>query len=190
VRGRVLAALIGCCSIAYPASAQYRFDPYTTSNGLPQNTVAAVLQSGDGYLWIATYDGLVRYDGVRFTTLDKGNTPVLRSTQFLSLFEDTAGTLWAGTVDGGVVRYRDGRFTALGTREGLARAERIQESPRGVLLFHSAAQASLVTADARISPADDEARSVFAAPSRAVWTRASDARRRCASADCRRRSGA
>src|SRR5215510_12488426 len=102
-RRAILTSLLVCLSVAPAASAQYRFDSFTTSNGLPQNTASSVLQTRDGYLWIATYDGLVRYDGVRFTTFDKGNTPVLRSTQFFHLFEDREGTLWAGTSDGGVV---------------------------------------------------------------------------------------
>ena len=49
-----------------PAHAQYRFDYWTTDNGLPQNQVSAITQTPDGYLWLATNDGLVRYDGVRF----------------------------------------------------------------------------------------------------------------------------
>jgi len=88
-----------------PAFAQYRLDSFTTSNGLPQNTLAAIAQTRDGYLWIGTYDGLVRYDGVRFTVFDKGNTPAIHSTRFLSLWEDAAGALWAGSVEGGLVRY-------------------------------------------------------------------------------------
>jgi ligand-binding sensor domain-containing protein len=46
-------------------SAQYRFDMWTTDNGLPQNSIINILQTSDGYLWMTTFDGLVRYDGVR-----------------------------------------------------------------------------------------------------------------------------
>jgi ligand-binding sensor domain-containing protein len=173
VRSGVLAALLACCSVASTATAQYRFDSFTTSSGLPQNTVSAVLQSRDGYLWIATYDGLVRYDGVRFTTFDKGNTPAIHSTQFLCLFEDAAGTIWAGTTDAGVLRFRGGAFTALDERDGLVRnyVERVQESPRGVLLFHSQTQVTLIAPDGRASAADDVAQSVFVGASTASWTR-------------------
>ena len=99
--------------------AQYRLDHYTTSNGLPQNTVSAITQTRDGYLWFATYDGLVRYDGVNFTIFDKGKAAGLESHQFLALCEDSRGTLWAGTSDGGLIRYRDGTFTSFTTEQGL-----------------------------------------------------------------------
>src|SRR5687767_12033839 len=97
--------------------AQYRFDHFTTSNGLPQNTVSGITQTPDGYLWFSTYDGLVRYDGVRFTIFDVGNTPAIRNNQFLTVFVDAAGTLWAGMGGGGFLRYKDGVFG------GVARAD-------------------------------------------------------------------
>ena len=62
--------------------AQYRFDNWTTDDGLPQNTVSAILQTRDGYLWLATAGGLVRFDGLRFTVFDKGNTKGLTSVRF------------------------------------------------------------------------------------------------------------
>ena len=55
------------------AIAQYRFDHWTADNGLPQNSVRDIVQTGDGYLWFTTFDGLVRFDGVRFTVFDKTN---------------------------------------------------------------------------------------------------------------------
>src|SRR5262249_25339690 len=88
-RGFVLSILI--CGLivvetyAQSRGAQYRVDQYTTGNGLPQNTVAAITQTRDGYLWFATYDGLVRYDGMRFTVFDRGNSEGISSNQFLSL---------------------------------------------------------------------------------------------------------
>jgi len=49
------------------AQAQYRFENWNTDNGLPQNGVRGVGQMPDGYLWFTTFDGLLRFDGVRFT---------------------------------------------------------------------------------------------------------------------------
>ena len=160
-----------CICAASSAAAQYRLDPFTTSNGLPQNTVSAVLQSRDGYLWIATYDGLVRYDGVRFTLFDKDNTPALRSTQFLHLFEDSTGTIWAATAGGGVVRYRQGKVTVLGTADGLVSdyVQRIGGSPRGVLLFHLGGPPTLVSTGGVAGRATEAELREFAAPSRALW---------------------
>lgn len=118
-RRALMLVLFWCCLATAQASAQYRVDYFTTGNGLPQNTVSAITQTRDGYLWFATYDGLVRYDGMRFTILDKGNSQGISSNQFLSLFEDGQGTLWAGTSDSGLVGYRNGAFTPFTVAEGL-----------------------------------------------------------------------
>src|SRR5215510_5976693 len=80
--------LLWCLAPGQSASAQYRFDAWTTDNGLPQNCINDILQTSDGYLWMATFDGLVRYDGVRFRVFNSGNTPGIKSSRFLSLFED------------------------------------------------------------------------------------------------------
>src|ERR1700754_504512 len=101
------------------ATAQYRFDSWTTDNGLPQNSIRSILQTRDGYLWLTTFDGLVRFDGVRFTVFDKSNTRGLSTNRFTSLYEDKDGTLWAGTGDGGLTLYRDGVFTSYTTADGL-----------------------------------------------------------------------
>ena len=45
---------------------QYLVDFWSTENGLPSNTISDLAQTPDGYLWASTYDGLVRFDGVRF----------------------------------------------------------------------------------------------------------------------------
>src|SRR5436190_22546617 len=98
-----------------PASgwAQYRLDRFTTSNGLPQNTVSAIAQTPDGHLWFATFDGLVRYDGVTFTVFDKGNTPAIQDNQFVDLVLDEHGTLWGKTVSQKAVRYERRTFVAV-----------------------------------------------------------------------------
>ena len=100
------------------AHAQYRFDHWTTDNGLPQNSVHAVLQTRDGYLWLTTFDGLVRFDGARFTVFNKSNSPGLASNRFVSIFEDRFGDLWAGLEIGGLVRRHQARFTSYINMEG------------------------------------------------------------------------
>src|SRR5215813_1196996 len=59
--------------------AQYSHTVWQTENGLPQNTVRAILQTQDGYIWLATEEGLVRFDGLSFTVFDKHNVPRMRS---------------------------------------------------------------------------------------------------------------
>ncbi len=102
-----------------PASAQYQFDAWTADNGLPQNSIRGIRQTPDGYLWLATLDGLVRFDGVRFTVFNKSNSPGINSNRFESLYEGRNGDLWLRTENSGVTRYRQGHFTTYTTRHGL-----------------------------------------------------------------------
>lgn len=106
-------------AIGAAASSPYNFGSWTVDSGLPQNTVYAIRQTQDGYLWFTTLDGLVRFDGVRFTVFSRSNTEGLSSNRFNTLLEDGDGDLWAGTEDGGLARYRDGRFTTYTTADGL-----------------------------------------------------------------------
>ena len=101
------------------AQSQYRFENWTTDNGLPQNGVRGVGQMPDGYLWFTTFDGLVRFDGVRFTVFDKSNTQGIYSNRFSTLQIETDGTLLAGTEDGCLTSYHDGTFRSYTAAEGL-----------------------------------------------------------------------
>ncbi len=78
-----------------------------------ENTVAALVQTSDGYLWLGTYHGLVRFDGVRFTVFDSSNTPELPNSRITSLFEAGDGTLWIGHETGELTRLRQRRFEAV-----------------------------------------------------------------------------
>ena len=69
-------------------------------------------------MWFTTLDGLVRYDGVRFTVFDKSNSKGLASNRIRCLYEDKSGTLWIGT-EGGLAYYRDGVFKTVTTADGL-----------------------------------------------------------------------
>jgi diguanylate cyclase (GGDEF)-like protein len=90
------------------ALTQARLSVWTSDSGLPQNTIDAIVQTRDGYLWIGTEEGLVRFDGVRFVVSDRQNAPALRSAFISSLFEGPDGTLWIGTYGGGMARLRNG----------------------------------------------------------------------------------
>ncbi|ADO75259.1 sensor histidine kinase [Stigmatella aurantiaca] len=101
-----------------------RLDPYvqrswTSEEGLPQNAVIAIAQTEDGYLWAATQEGLVRFDGTSFKTFDRHNTPELKSSFITSLHVDGAGVLWIGTGGGGLTRYAEGTFRTYRTGDGL-----------------------------------------------------------------------
>jgi signal transduction histidine kinase/ligand-binding sensor domain-containing protein len=85
---------------------------------LPQNTIHCILQARNGYLWLGTYEGLIRFDGVRFVLYDTRPPANLRGTAVLALAEDRSGTLWIAT-NGGLSRFENGRFSTTGTAEGL-----------------------------------------------------------------------
>ncbi len=105
------------------AITQYAHQVWKTDQGLPQNSIQAILQTRDGYIWLGTERGLVRFDGVQFTVFDKGNSPGLRNSNAQALYQDRDGNLWVGTW-GGLHRFRNGVFTAYTTKEGLAQQPR------------------------------------------------------------------
>jgi ligand-binding sensor domain-containing protein len=88
----------------------YIVQSWQTEHGLPQNYVTSIAQSGDGYLWIGTYNGLARFDGVRFVSFDPENTPQLRHAHVQRLFTDDLGNLWIGFVNGSLASRRHGVF--------------------------------------------------------------------------------
>ncbi|MEJ7578247.1 MAG: two-component regulator propeller domain-containing protein [Pyrinomonadaceae bacterium] len=115
--------------LAHPASAldpgktitQYMHDVWTTEEGLPQNSVVAITQTRDGYLWFgSSEEGLARFDGVTFTLFNRDNTKGMSSNNMSALFEDNEGALWVGTSAAGLLRMKDGEFTAFTREAGLA----------------------------------------------------------------------
>ncbi|MBI3852788.1 MAG: ATP-binding protein [Verrucomicrobia bacterium] len=100
------------------AEQPYRVKRWTTEDGLPQNRISCLKQTRDGYLWLGTWFGLARFDGVRFTVFDKFNTPELVNDAINAVAEDTDGTLWIATADG-LVSYREHHFRRLTTAHGL-----------------------------------------------------------------------
>ena len=88
----------------------YLTDVWTSENGLPDSSVTAIAQTPDGYLWAGTYNGLVRFDGVRFVTFDPANTPALVHARVRGLYVDSQGTLWINTYDGSLTTFRQRKF--------------------------------------------------------------------------------
>ncbi|MGI8494864.1 MAG: ligand-binding sensor domain-containing protein, partial [Pyrinomonadaceae bacterium] len=99
------------------SAAEFRIDRWTTAEGLPQNTVNSIVQTRDGYLWIGTFGGLARFDGVRFTVFNTVNAPALKSSRITALHEDRAGILWAATETGDISCYQNGAFRSFDSGE-------------------------------------------------------------------------
>ena len=96
---------------------QYFHTAWKSDSGL--RAVRRVAQTPDGYLWLATRDGLVRFDGARFTTYLGGSVPGLESSTTQDLVVDPDGSLWIATLGGGVSHYQHGKFHSYTTRDGL-----------------------------------------------------------------------
>ncbi|MEP1740071.1 MAG: two-component regulator propeller domain-containing protein [Kangiellaceae bacterium] len=92
------------------AVSQYHLKSWRNTDGLPQNTVTALAQTKDGYLWIGTLEGLVRFDGVQFRHFNSQNTPAIKHNMITRLLSDSQGDLWIGTSGGGLTSYKQGSF--------------------------------------------------------------------------------
>ncbi|MBD3222447.1 hypothetical protein GF314_14525, partial [bacterium] len=99
---------------------QYGIDRWTSVDGLPQNSIQAIAQTPDHYLWFGTQEGLARFDGVRFTVFSSANTPAFAHNDVQSLAVTPDGSLWIATYKGGLIRHRDGQFENFGDDLGLA----------------------------------------------------------------------
>ena len=99
-------------------TSQFAFDVWQVGEGLEQNPVTSVVQSRDGYLWLGTYTGLLRFDGVRVTVFDSATTPGLLNSRVTSLYEDLDGVLWIGHETGELTRLSGGEFRPMGRAHG------------------------------------------------------------------------
>jgi len=114
---------------------RYLVDVWENDDGLPQSSIIAMTQTRDGYLWLGTVNGLVRFDGMRmgFTVFDEDTTPGLGSSPIVSLFEDSRDNLWIGTIGAGVIlAEKGGSVTNLGIGRG-GREIRITEDASGAV---------------------------------------------------------
>jgi signal transduction histidine kinase/DNA-binding response OmpR family regulator/streptogramin lyase len=117
--------------IARPASAQAP-DPYaarlaeasglvhevwTIQDDLPLSHLNGVIQAGDGYLWLSSFDGLIRFDGARFTVFNTATNPELPTNRFTSIIEGPDGSVWAAAEFDYVVKRANGAFEVYGLGE-------------------------------------------------------------------------
>jgi diguanylate cyclase (GGDEF)-like protein len=97
---------------AQPLSDQF-VEVWTTRDGLPHSTVHGIAQTPDGFLWLATWEGLVRYDGHDFHLYRRADIPGLLDDGVRALNIGATGDLWASSARGGIVRRHDGHWSAL-----------------------------------------------------------------------------
>jgi ligand-binding sensor domain-containing protein len=133
-----------CCLSAAPVGVSeddltddYVIQNWTVDEGLPQNSVTRIAQTSDGYLWMSTYNGLARFDGVRFSLFNSGNTPAIVGNVVESLHRDFRGRLCI-LMDGGNLTWVDhGVFSKGRGLNGLPDTPLgfRGESPDGSILF-------------------------------------------------------
>ena len=98
--------------------ASWVHESWTVKDGLPVNSINTLLQDRTGYIWAATFDGLVRFDGLRFTVFNSANSEGLPSNRIIRLMEGRDGSLWLATEQSHIVRFRGGRFTNVAFETG------------------------------------------------------------------------
>jgi signal transduction histidine kinase/ligand-binding sensor domain-containing protein len=94
--------------------AEFLIEYHQTEQGLPDNFINNIAQTPDGYLWVATFNGLARYNGVQFVSFDSANTPELASSRTTRLLVDRAGQLWIKSENSNLTVFGNGRFRSLG----------------------------------------------------------------------------
>src|SRR5882762_5400194 len=100
-------------------SAAYTERVWQMQDGLPEQIVQAFAQTADRYLWIGTSGGLLRFDGERFLTFDRENTPAFSENNVFCLLVSRDNSLWIGMEGGGLLRYKNGTFRSFSSSNGL-----------------------------------------------------------------------
>lgn len=103
--GNFLFAQIPVSETSLNIQNEYSIQTWTTENGLPQNSINDIVQTADGFLWLATFDGLVRFDGVSFKTYTTKNTLQFKTNGIKRLFVDNENRLWIITIEGALLCY-------------------------------------------------------------------------------------
>ncbi|MBE5857228.1 MAG: response regulator [Lachnospiraceae bacterium] len=143
----------------YAASGQidkagYSSMVYDATNGLPTSDANYVLGASDGYVWIGSYGGIIRYDGSRFERMDTSGG----LTSGRGLFEDSKGRIWVGTNDNGVVVLDGEKSTHITYRDGLPSSSIrcFAEDPEGNIYVGSTAGVCLVDRNLQVRVIEDE----------------------------------
>src|ERR1035437_1351309 len=126
----VVSALVLCVAESSAAELTPVDDTYSarvwqSDDGLPENRVVGVAQSADGFLWVATQGGLVRFDGVRFQRVSLASSPGLIAGTMRGLLLDRTGRIWLAKEEGDTLFCFEGAQVRMVTAdEGLPKNER------------------------------------------------------------------
>jgi diguanylate cyclase (GGDEF)-like protein len=123
LRAGLLAVLVLCAASVHALDprlplGQFVLEKWGADDGLPQNSVNAFAHAADGFLWIATYEGLAQFDGLRIHPATESITQQTGSA-LVRLWQGSDDSLWVASVDRGLTRLKDGQFTHWNTASGL-----------------------------------------------------------------------
>ena len=127
---------------------------YDGLNGLPTSEANAIVETRDGFIWIGSYAGLIRYDGNTFERMDSTNG----LTSVKCLFVDSRDRLWIGTNDNGVAVMEQGRIRSWGKLDGMksAHTRAIAEDRNGIIYIATTGGIMMIDADYNLSAIEDE----------------------------------
>src|SRR5258708_4616995 len=142
---------------------------WSSENGLPQNSVHQILQTHDGYLWIATEGAVARFNGIQFTVFSQENDLAFTSNDTCCLAEDRTGVLWIGTSDG-LLQYAGGVFRRYTTADGLPSPVVLSLAPTGDGFLLALTSGGLARYDGRnFTPLELSVSALGADPDNNVW---------------------
>jgi signal transduction histidine kinase/ligand-binding sensor domain-containing protein len=122
---------------AAPPDFPYIVDSWSVEDALPDSAVISIIQAKDGYLWMGTRYGLVRFDGNQFTVFDEMNTPALKSDTVVFLYEDSKTNLWIGTQSAGLAVIQNGKIKSFEAETANAGTITSARDDQGDILFYS-----------------------------------------------------
>ena len=134
------------------AESPFVVDAWSTADGLPQSSVIALTQTRDGYLWLGTLNGLVRFDGHSMTPFNVNNTPGLPDNGIIFLFEDSRTNLWVGTANGGLCAIQGGVVRNFDVRSAGGKILFGDEDAAGTLWFFTTAGEFFSVKDGKLDP--------------------------------------
>jgi hypothetical protein len=153
-------------------------ESWTVENGLPVNSINQLIQSRSGYIWAATFDGLVRFDGVRFTVFNSATSDGLPSNRIIWVREARDGTLWLFTEQRHLVHFLQGHFVHVGKDRGLGDEQvvTVLEASRGTVWVATTKGVGIIRDD-RFVPVARETISAYARSLACEWRPALDSSR-------------
>ena len=126
---------------------------WTTRDGLPHNLINGIAQTEQGYLWFATWEGAVSYNGRDFRLFGRLEVPEMPDEGFRAVLAARDGSVWFGSSRGGVARVEDGRWQFFGRDQGLSHAEvmtLMQTADGSLWIGYQSGGVDRLTADGRV----------------------------------------